>query len=147
MLRLFALLVVLAAPAFAVDPYEMLDDPALEARARALSVGLRCPVCRNENIDESSATLAADLRVVLRERLAAGDSDAQAVDYLVARYGEFILLRPNTSGANRVLWAAGPLLFLSALFIGWRTVRRRPEPVVESLSAAEQAKLDKILRN
>ena len=91
--------------------------------------------------------LAADLRVVLRERLAAGESDAQAVDYLVARYGEFILLRPDTSGANRVLWAAGPLLFLSALFIGWRTVRRRPEPVVESLSAAEQAKLDKILRN
>ena len=147
MLRLLALLVVLAAPVWAVEPHEMLDDPALEARARVLSVGLRCPVCRNESIDESSATLAADLRVVLRERLAVGDSDAQAVDYLVARYGEFILLRPDTSGANRVLWAAGPLLFLSALLIGWRTVRRRPEPVVESLSAAEQAKLDKILRN
>jgi len=92
MKRLILILCLLAAPLWAVEPSEMLDDPALEARARALSQGLRCPVCQNESIDESNAVLAAQLRVLLRERLVAGDSDDEAVDYLVARFGEFILL-------------------------------------------------------
>lgn len=141
------LLMLLAGPAFAVEPHEMLDDPALEARARALSGGLRCPVCQNENIDESNAQLAAELRLVVRDRLTAGDSDEEVVQYLVARYGEFVLLRPTTEGANLILWLAAPGLLLLALGIGWQTVRRRPVTPDETLTDAEKAALDKILRS
>lgn len=146
MKRLVLMLALLAAPAFAVQPDEILDDPALEARAREISQGLRCPVCRNETIDESNAALARDLRLLLRERLVAGDSDQEAVDYIVARFGEFVLLRPDARGANIVLWLAGPLLFLIALGIGWRTVRTRGA-APKALSEAEQARLDAILRD
>ncbi len=146
MKRLILMLVLLAAPAFAVQPDEMLADPGLEARARAISQGLRCPVCQNESIDESNALLARDLRLLLRERLTAGDSDQEAVDYIVARFGEFVLLRPDASGANILLWLAGPLLLLAALGIGWRTVRTRGTAPA-ALSDAEQARLDAILRD
>lgn len=146
MIRLIGLLWMLAMPAFAVEPSEMLDDPALEARARELSAMLRCPVCQNESIDESNAILARDLRVILRERLSAGDSDAEVMDYLVARFGEFILLRPTSSGANLVLWLAAPTMLLVAGWIGWVTVRRKPT-VPDALNEDEQAKLDQILRS
>lgn len=133
-------------PAFAVEPDEILSDPALEARARALSADIRCPVCQNENIDESNAQLARDLRIVLRERLVAGDSDQEAVDYLVRRYGEFILLNPTTNGVNLVLWLAAPVLLILALLIGWQAVRGRARAQVVPLDADEQKRLDEILK-
>ena len=145
MKRFALILILLAAPLWAVEPDEVLDDPVLEERARELSQGLRCPVCRNESIDESNAALAKELRIVLRERLVAGDSDEEAVQFMVARYGEFVLLRPDTSGANIVLWLAAPALLLIALGIGWSTIRAR-RPASDTLSAEEQAELDKILR-
>ena len=146
MKRLLLILMLVAAPLWAVEPGEMLDDPGLEQRAREISQGLRCPVCRNESIDESNASLSKELRIVLRERLVAGDSDQQAVDYMVARYGEYVLLRPDATGANLILWLAAPALLLLALGVGWATIRRRqgtPAP----LSDDEQAELDKILRS
>ncbi|SFS12743.1 cytochrome c-type biogenesis protein [Yoonia litorea] len=146
MKRLLMVFALLAAPLWAVEPDEVLDDPVLEERARELSQGLRCPVCRNESIDESNATLAKELRIVLRERLVAGDTDEEAVDFMVARYGEFVLLRPDTSGANIVLWLAAPAFLLIALGIGWTAIRsKRSTPT--ALTEAEQAELDKILRS
>ena len=109
-MRWLALWLLLAGPAWAVQPDEMLADKGLEARARELSQGLRCLVCRNENIDDSDAGLAHDLRMLLRQRLAAGDTDAAAVQYIVDRYGEFVLLSPTAKGANVLLWLAGPQL-------------------------------------
>jgi cytochrome c-type biogenesis protein CcmH len=146
MKRLLLILMLLAAPLWAVEPDEILDDPVLEERARALSQGLRCPVCRNESIDESNAALAKELRIVLRERLVAGDTDQEAVDFMVARYGEFVLLRPDTSGANMILWLAAPALLLIALGIGWTAIRNT-RTVPEALSEAEEAELEKILRS
>ncbi|MFU8822894.1 cytochrome c-type biogenesis protein CcmH [Yoonia sp.] len=146
MIRLIAILLLVASTAMAVEPDEILDDPALEQRARALSQGLRCPVCRNESIDESNAELARELRILLRERLVDGDTDQEAVDFLVARYGEFVLLRPDTSGVNVVLWYAAPAMLLVALGIGWATIRRRA-PAPTALSATEKADLEKILRS
>ena len=143
---LVILLVFLASPLWAVDPKEMLGDPILEERARALSQELRCPVCRNESIDESNATLAQELRIVLRERLVAGDSDQDVLDYLVARYGEFVLLKPVFSMANAALWIAGPLLFLLGLIVSIFYVRSRKPAQPEALSAEEQAEMDRILK-
>ena len=144
MKRLLVILVFLASPLWAVDPKEMLDDPVLEERARALSQELRCPVCRNESIDESNAALAQELRIVLRERMVAGDTDEEALEFMVSRYGEFVLLRPDARGANLILWLAAPALLLIALGIGWSTIRaRRAAP--EGLSDAEKAELEKIL--
>lgn len=148
-LTLIAVLVALAAPAFAVQPDEVLADPALEARAREISKGLRCLVCRNESIDESNADLARDLRVLLRERLVAGDSDAAAVDYIVDRYGEYVLLKPTAGGANWLLWAAGPLMLILAGGIGLFYLRgraRAPEPEA-GLSADERERLKRILED
>ncbi|SIT77000.1 cytochrome c-type biogenesis protein CcmH [Yoonia rosea] len=146
MKRFLLILLLLGGPVWAVDPSEILADPVLEERARDLSQGLRCPVCRNENIDESNAALAKELRILLRERLVAGDTDAQAVDFLVARYGEFVLLRPTTEGANIVLWLAAPALLLIALGVGWSTIRARRD-TTEALSEHEKAELEKILRS
>ena len=146
MKRLLLILMLLAAPAMAVEPGEILDDPVLEQRARDLSQGLRCPVCRNESIDESNAALAKELRILLRERISAGGTDQEAVDFIVARYGEFVLLRPDRSGANIVLWAAAPVLLLLALGIGWTAIRRKNVPA-EGLSAAEQEELERILKS
>ncbi|KIC08490.1 cytochrome C biogenesis protein CcdA [Leisingera sp. ANG-M1] len=136
--------------AFAVEPDEILADPVLEGRARELSKDLRCLVCRNESIDESNAELARDLRVLLRERLSAGDSDREAMDFIVDRYGEYVLLRPSASGANWLLWAAGPLMLLAALAIAAVYVRgrsRAPKAAEQGLSAEEQERLRKILED
>ena len=126
MIRLILVLVLLATPLWAVEPDEVLDDPALEARARELSKELRCPVCRNETIDESKADLAKDLRILVRDRLLAGDSDAQVLDYMVARYGDYVLLRPRFNWSNAALWFAGPLLLLAGGAIALTFIRRRP---------------------
>jgi cytochrome c-type biogenesis protein CcmH len=149
MKRLALVLMLLATPLAAVQPDEILADPALEARARDISKGLRCLVCRNESIDESNASLARDLRVLLRERLVAGDSDAEAVDFIVDRYGEYVLLRPDARGANWLLWAAGPLMLLLAGGTGAVYLRGRSRARAEAerpLDAEEQARLDDILR-
>ena len=147
MIRLLLLLCTLATGAWAVEPSEMLADPAMEARARELSTGLRCPICRNESIDESNASLAKDLRIILRKRISAGDSDDEAVDFLVQRYGEYILLNPQANGANWLLWGAGPLMLLLALGLGAMTVRRRNEPMGEKLSDDEKQRLAEILKD
>jgi cytochrome c-type biogenesis protein CcmH len=137
----------LAGPALAVTPDEQLQDPRLEARARALSQELRCLVCQNQSIDDSAAPLAHDLRVILRERLAAGDSDKQAVDYLVARYGDFVLLRPPFQPDTWALWL-GPIAILllggggAALYL-----RGRARAGDAPLSAAEEAEAARLMAN
>ncbi len=145
----FLILLALAAPAHAVQPDEVLADPVLEARARALSQGLRCLVCRNENIDESNADLARDLRLLVRERLTAGDTDAEVIAYLVDRYGEYVLLEPPATGSNLILWVAGPALLVVALGGAAVYLRRRrtaADPVPAPLSDAERARLAEILK-
>lgn len=135
-------------PAVAVQPDEVLDDPALEERARGISSGLRCLVCRNESIDESNADLARDLRLLVRERLVAGDTDDETVDYIVARYGEYVLLRPTFDGSSIALWLAGPLLLLAGVGLSLSYVRQRASAnalAEAGLSAEEQARLDAIL--
>ena len=139
----------LAAPALAVQPDEVLQDTVLEERARDLSKGLRCLVCRNESIDDSSAPLARDLRLLVRERLVAGDSDDQVIDFVVDRYGEYVLLQPKIGGSNLLLWAAGPLMLMLAGGIGASYLRKRARSSDDpqaALSAEEQAKLDDIMR-
>ena len=148
MRRLLAIvfLILLAVPAFAVQPDEVLDNPALESRARALSAELRCMVCQNQSIDDSDASLARDLRVLVRERLVAGDSDEQVLDYLVSRYGEFVLLKPRLSIRNLVLWATPvALLILAGLaFIAWQ--RSRPaNSKVDVLSKDEEERIAALL--
>lgn len=148
---LAALLVALAAtaPARAVLPSERLADPALEQRARNLSQDLRCLVCQNQSIDDSDAQLARDLRVLVRERLKAGDSDSQVMDFLVARYGEFVLLRPRFAWHTLVLWGA-PLIFLAGggLYLLLAARRRRVAPAagVTPLSDEEKARLAAALK-
>lgn len=142
----FALALFLTAPAYAVQPDEVLTDPVMETRAREISKGLRCLVCRNENIDESNAQLAKDLRLLVRERLVAGDSDAEVIEYVVDRYGEYVLLKPTLTGANKLLWVAGPAMLLLALGIGLTFVRRRQsEREVAELTDEESARLAKLL--
>ena len=143
----FVLALGLGGGALAVTPGEMLGDPVLEARARALSAELRCMVCQNQSIDDSDAPLAHDLRVLLRERIAAGDSDEAVIDFLVARYGEFILLTPRFNAETALLWAA-PFVLLVAGGVAAFTVmrRRRASPVAPgSLNQEEAAALDRIL--
>ena len=146
MIRAFLLWVMLAGAALAVQPDEMLDDPVLEERARELSKGLRCLVCRNESIDESNAELARDLRLLVRERLVEGDSDEEVIDFLVARYGEYVLLAPRATGSSLILYIAGPAMLLAALGIAAVYLRRRrSQPESASLSAEERARLAEIL--
>ena len=143
-----AVVMLAAAPALAVNPDEMLADPALEQRARDLSATIRCMKCQNQSIDDSDADLARDLRILLRERLVAGDSDGEVLDFLVARYGEFVLLKPRLSTANLLLWAAPLLGLLGGFFLALRYFRRREdekEPVSAELTSAEHEKLTKIL--
>lgn len=131
--------------ASAVKPDEVLANPALETRARSISEGLRCMVCQNQSIDESDADLARDLRILVRERLTAGDSDAQVLDYVVSRYGEFVLLKPRLSARTVLLWGTPFVLLLAgglAMFFSAR-IKRNEAP---SLTTDEQAKLDEILR-
>ena len=142
------LALIVAAPAFAVQPDEILADPVLEARARAISKEVRCLVCRNESIDDSNASLARDLRLLVRERLTAGDSDAEVLDYLVERYGEFVLLKPKFSAANAALWLAGPAAFLIGLIVivAYHRARRPHAEAREApLTDEEKRRLDDIL--
>jgi len=145
---LFACLYLLLAPfaAQAVQPDEMLDDPALEARAREISQHLRCLVCQNQSIDDSNADLARDLRIIVRQRLVAGDSNDQVFQYLVDRYGDYVLLSPPLRGATYALWF-GPVVLIvvagGALLLAAR--RRRTAAAAPSLTAAEQTRLDELL--
>ncbi|RTM04021.1 MAG: cytochrome c-type biogenesis protein CcmH [Hyphomicrobiales bacterium] len=140
------LVLAFAGAAQAVKPDEVLQDPALEARARVLSEGLRCMVCQNQSIDESDADLARDLRILVRQRLVAGDTDQQVMDYIVSRYGEFVLLKPRFSLRNALLWGTPALLLLAGgLFIVLSARSRRPASD-SALSAEEKAALDKMLR-
>jgi cytochrome c-type biogenesis protein CcmH len=146
-LAILALVVGLLAPAgaAAVLPDEMLDDPALEGRARELSQLIRCLVCQNESIDTSNAELAHELRLLVRERLTAGDSDQEVLDFLVARYGDFVLLRPRMTPANYLLWFGPAALLLTGL--GGVAVyfrRRRPDPQ-DGLSAEEEARIARLI--
>ena len=143
---LVMLLLVWAGIAQAVEPGEVLSDPVLEDRARSISQGLRCLQCRNESIDESNAGIAKDLRLLVRARLVDGDSDTEVMDYIVARYGEYVLLRPNGLGINLVLWLAGPALFLTAL-AGLLAVQRRSKlnALTQSLSEEEEKEIEKLL--
>ncbi len=147
LLRILALAALVLAPVFAhaVEPEEILPDPQLEARARAISTGLRCLVCQNESIDESHATLAHDIRVLVRERLLKGDSDQQIRDFLVSRYGNFILLKPPFEPSTYLLWLA-PLLALlgggGAIFL---FARRNVPAAAQALTPAEEARLATIV--
>lgn len=148
MKRLVLILALCAAPAWAVQPDEILADPALEARARLLSKELRCLVCRNENIDDSDAQLARDLRLLVRERLVAGDSNDEALDFIVARYGEYVLLNPRASGANLVLWLAGPGGLIAGGILAYAVTRRRASSAeVKGLSPEEEARLKDLLQD
>jgi len=146
--RVLVVLTLLGSPALAVQPDEVLKDPALETRARALSQELRCMVCQNQSIDDSDAPLAKDLRVLVRERLTAGDSDNQVIDFLVSRYGEFVLLKPRFSPHTLVLWLA-PLGVLVLGAAGLMAVLRRrrveqpntPAPLTET----EERRLEQLI--
>jgi cytochrome c-type biogenesis protein CcmH len=142
-------LALAATPLWAVQPDEVLDDPVLEARARELAKMLRCPVCQGENIDESNATISRDLRLVVRDRLLAGDENWQVMAYIVDRYGEYVLFEPDARGVNLILWLTGPVALVLAL--GGAAVfirRRRPMPVNQppKLSEEESRRLAEILK-
>ena len=155
MKRLAMILILVASPLWAVQPDEILPDPAMEARARDISAGLRCLVCRNESIDESNAELARDLRLLVRERLLEGDSNDEVVAYIVDRYGEYVLLRPTLTGSNLLLWLAGPAMALLGLGVAVAYLRRQSrrrgeaeaDAASQALSAAEQARLDEIMKD
>lgn len=138
---------ILAVPALAVEPDEILADPALEARARDISAGLRCLVCQNQSIDDSNAPLARDLRLLVRERLKAGDTNAQVLQFVEDRYGEFVLLRPPFDARTLILWLAPLLVLLSAIVVVVRIFRPRSAPaaVGAPLSSGEEARLHAIL--
>ena len=145
---LLCLALLVAVPAGAVQPDEMLEDPKLEERAREISAQLRCLVCRNESIDDSNAELARDLRLLVRERLTQGDSNAEVIDYVVDRYGEFVLLKPRYSVENALLWLAGPIAFLVGLGIAvayLRTRRPRGASGEAPLSEEERQRLQNLL--
>ena len=155
MKRLAMILLLVASPLWAVQPDEILPDPAMEARARDISAGLRCLVCRNESIDESNAELARDLRLLVRERLLEGDSNDEVVAYIVDRYGEYVLLRPTLTGSNLLLWLAGPAMALLGLGVAVAYLRRQSrrrgeaeaDAASQALSAAEKARLDEIMKD
>jgi cytochrome c-type biogenesis protein CcmH len=149
-LALAATLLLAPMAAQAVQPDEILPDPAMEQRARDISKDLRCLVCRNENIDDSNAELARDLRLLVRERLVEGASNDQVIDYVVDRYGEYVLLNPTTQGGNWILWAAGPIMLVIGLGIPISFTRRRAaqeEIGVQALSEDEEARLREILKD
>ncbi len=134
--------------AFAVNPDEVLDNPVLEQRARELSVGIRCLVCQNQSIDDSDAQLARDLRILVREKLVEGLTDEQILDYLVDRYGEFVLLKPRLTLQTILLWILPFLALIIGAFVAYKTfgkAKRKPISASQTLSQDEQEKLDKIL--
>jgi cytochrome c-type biogenesis protein CcmH len=139
-----------APPVFAVQPDEVLSDASLERRARSLSTGLRCLVCQNQSIDDSDAPLAKDLRVLVRERLVAGDSDQQVIDYVVARYGDFVLLKPPMNTHTLLLWIAPLLALAGAVVIILRGMRAQPAASIATaapLSAREEEELDRLIKS
>ncbi|MEM8553956.1 MAG: cytochrome c-type biogenesis protein [Pseudomonadota bacterium] len=141
---------VMAMPTWAVQPDEILDDPVLEQRARDLSKDLRCMVCRNESIDESHAGLARDMRLLVRERLVAGDTDDEVMDFIVARYGEYALLNPKKTGSNLILWIAGPVMLVLAVGVGVAYQRRNnlsDDTPTDDLSDEERQRLDQLLKD
>jgi cytochrome c-type biogenesis protein CcmH len=146
-----AVLMVGSLPAYAVQPDEIMADPMKEARARDLSRELRCMVCQNQSIDDSEAPLARDLRLLVRERIAAGDSDGQVIDFLVARYGEFVLLKPRFNPHTMLLWLIPPLALLGGGFAMWRYSRRRGKSAdfagesAVQLTAEEKARLERLM--
>ncbi len=157
MRKLIAVSIVLLLTAFAapsthaVQPDEIMADPAKELRARDLSRELRCMVCQNQSIDDSEAPLARDLRLLVRERIAAGDSDSQVIDFLVARYGEFVLLKPPFNPHTLLLWLLPPLALAGGGLALWSYARRRAKPAAQGkdaplkLSAEEEARLTRLL--
>lgn len=147
-LVLLFMIMILAHPAQAVNPDEVLADPALEQRARDISLKLRCLVCQNQSIDDSDAQLAKDLRVLVRERLTAGDDDAAVIDYIVARYGEYVLLKPRFGGHTLLLWLS-PFFALALGLWALFYLRKRSDSEEEAalaLSGEEEAALDEILK-
>jgi cytochrome c-type biogenesis protein CcmH len=148
----FAVAVLAGSPAaYAVQPDEIMADPVKEARARDLSRELRCMVCQNQSIDDSEAPLARDLRLLVRERIAAGDTDAQVIDFLVARYGEFVLLKPRLEPHTLLLWLLPPLALAGGGVALWRNSRRRsrsavgPDPSLVKLTAEEEERLERLI--
>ncbi|WP_213736789.1 cytochrome c-type biogenesis protein [Bradyrhizobium sp. dw_411] len=148
----FALAVMAVSPsAYAVQPDEIMSDPAKELRARDLSRELRCMVCQNQSIDDSEAPLARDLRLLVRERIAAGDSDAQVIDFLVARYGEFVLLKPRLNSHTWLLWLLPPLALAGGGFALWVNGRRRTkagtsqDDALFALTADEETRLERLI--
>nr|WP_168184010.1 cytochrome c-type biogenesis protein [Pseudoruegeria sp. SK021] len=148
-MRLALVLCLSPMAALAVQPDEILPDAALEARAREISKELRCLVCRNENIDESNADLARDLRLLVRERLVDGDTDPEVMAFVVDRYGEYVLLTPQTNGVNLILWLAGPAMLAAGLAIAVLSLRRRADAPddSDSLTPEETARLQQILKD
>ncbi|MBL6932055.1 MAG: cytochrome c-type biogenesis protein CcmH [Rhodospirillales bacterium] len=156
-MKIFISLLLLAlslSPAMAVEPSEVLADPALEQRAREVSVGLRCVVCQNQSIDDSNAELARDMRVLVRERIVAGDSNQQVLDYMVSRYGDFVLLKPPLKQATYVLWFGPPVIVGIGVLVLIVFYRRRDSAgveVVEAVPAAlnekERRRLDALMKD
>ena len=145
-------LIMAASAACAVQPDEIMSDPVKEARARDLSRELRCMVCQNQSIDDSEAPLAKDLRILVRERIAAGDSNAQVIDFIVARYGEFVLLKPRLNAHTWILWLLPPLVLAGGGIALWMQARRRrksvageEDPALLKLSAEEEARLERLI--
>ena len=147
MIRAALFLLLLAAPAWAVEPDEMLDDPVLEARADALDDALRCVQCRSESIGSSNADWSRDARLMVRELISEGASDDEVLDFFVERYGEVVLMRPRADGANLVLWLAplGMLLLAGGLSFAYLRQRARTPPPDGTLSAEEQARVEELL--
>jgi len=147
---LFLLLVIFTPLAsYSVEPSEVLDDTVLEELARDISKDLRCLVCQNESIDESSAILAKDLRILVRERLLAGDNKDAVLKFIVDRYGEFVLLNPSSNGSNLILWLSGPLMLLIALIISFSFIKANQKlkrNTIIGLSGEEKKELEKIIR-
>jgi cytochrome c-type biogenesis protein CcmH len=138
-------LIVATLPALAVQPDEVLKDPALEARARALSIELRCLVCQSQSIDDSDAQIARDLRILVRERLEAGDSDAQVKAFLVERYGEYVLLKPRFTWHTALLWGAPPVLLILGGTLAFGVFRRRRAATPTALTREEEARVEALL--
>jgi cytochrome c-type biogenesis protein CcmH len=144
-----AMSLICLSPTFAVQPDEIMSDPAKESRARDLSRELRCMVCQNQSIDDSEAPLARDLRLLVRERIAAGDSDSQVIDFLVARYGEFVLLKPRFESHTLLLWLLPPFALVGGGIALWAHNRRRTKSAQDEahpkLTAAEEARLERLI--
>ena len=146
MRTLILILSLVGFAALAVEPDEVLSDPNLEARARVLSKELRCAVCRNENIDSSNAGIARDLRLLVRERLVAGDTDEQVMAQIVGRYGEYVLLKPTKTGANLILWIFGPLSLVVGLILSVSFLRRSRSVTPAGLSKDDEQRLNELMK-